>query len=157
MSKQPLSVTVTRTIAATPEQVYELISDVTKMSLWSPETTSAEWVGGATSAVVGAKFKGRNAIGSIKWATTPTVTTADPGRRFAFKVPGAAGPIWSYDLEATPTGTVVRESMKQERRSPAPIRMLQRISGVRDREAHLRAAMVTTLERLAAAATSAAA
>ena len=149
-SRQPLSVTVEREIAASPDVIYGLISDVTRMGMWSPETTKAKWLGSTTGPAVGAKFQGYNAIGRIKWSTKPTVTEADPGRRFAFKVPGSAGPLWTYELTATPHGTLVRESMKQERRSPGLIRMLQRFGGVTDRETHLHQAMTTTLARLAA-------
>jgi uncharacterized protein YndB with AHSA1/START domain len=153
MTTQPLAITVERKIEASPEHLYSLISDVTKMGTWSPETVKAEWIGDASGPVVGAQFKGSNALGSLKWSTKPTVTAADPGRVFAFQVPGGGGPLWTYELIATPTGTIVRESMKQERRSPAPIRFMQRLAGVRDREANLRTSMATTLERLAAAAT----
>ncbi len=149
-SRQPLSVTVEREIAVSPDVIYGLISDVTRMGSWSPETTKAKWLGSATGPAVGAKFQGYNAIGRIKWSTKPTVTEADPGRLFAFKVPGSAGPLWTYELTATPHGTLVRESMKQERRSPGMIRMLQRFGGVTDRETHLHQAMTTTLARLAA-------
>ena len=42
MSKPaPLSVSVTRTIHARPDTVYDLISDITRMSNFSPETTGA--------------------------------------------------------------------------------------------------------------------
>jgi uncharacterized protein YndB with AHSA1/START domain len=154
MSAQPLAVTVEREIPASADHLYRLISDVTKMGQWSPETVKAEWIGDVTEPAVGAQFKGSNALGSLKWSTKPTVTAAEPGRRFAFQVPGGAGPLWTYELISTANGTLVRESMKQERRSPAPIRLMQRMAGVRDREANLREAMTTTLERLAAAAVS---
>ena len=58
-------------VAAAPEKVYELVSDVTRMGEWSPETTSAEWIDGATGPAVGARFKGRNRNGVARWSTTP--------------------------------------------------------------------------------------
>ena len=39
-------VQVSAGIAADPEVVYDLISDITRMGEWSPETTSASWVSG---------------------------------------------------------------------------------------------------------------
>ncbi len=78
MSKPaPLSVSVTRTIHARPDTVYDLISDITRMSTFSPETTSAQWLSGADHAAVGARFKGTNAIGRTRWSTKPTVTAAE--------------------------------------------------------------------------------
>ena len=44
------------------------------------------------------------------------------------------------------------ESLTQATRSPAPLRLLQRLGGAADRGANLRAGMTTTLERLKAAA-----
>ena len=40
------------------------------------------------------------------------MVTADPGRRWAFKVPADDGrdTIWSYDIEASESGCVVTES-----------------------------------------------
>ena len=33
-------------VDAPPEQVFELVSDVTRMGEWSPESTGAEWRSG---------------------------------------------------------------------------------------------------------------
>jgi hypothetical protein len=151
-SRTPLDVSVSATIAAPADVVYELISDVTRMPEFSPENIRGEWLGGATGPAVGVRFKGTNKLGSTTWSTKPTVTAAEPGRVFAFKVPGASGALWTYEL--TPYGdvTVVTESMVQQKPSSALIRWFQRRAGVTDRAANLRAAMTTTLERVAAAA-----
>ena len=37
-------------VAAPPELVYDLISDVTRMGEWSPECYRCEWLDGATAA-----------------------------------------------------------------------------------------------------------
>jgi Polyketide cyclase / dehydrase and lipid transport len=152
-TRTPLAVTVSTVIAANPETLYDLVTDVTNMGHLSPETTSATWIGDATVAAPGVRFKGSNAIGKVTWSTKPTITAADHGRRFAFQVPGRSGAHWEYRFDAVDGGTRVTESMSQERRSPAPIRFLQRRAGVTDRAAHLRQGMTTTLERLALMAT----
>jgi len=41
------------TIDAAPEQVWELVTDVTRMGEWSPENTGARWIGGATGGWAG--------------------------------------------------------------------------------------------------------
>ena len=59
---------VTVHIAAPPDRIWELLSDVTKIGRYSPETFEAEWLEGATGPAVGAKFRGhvkRNGIGPI--------------------------------------------------------------------------------------------
>ena len=151
----PVDVTVSATVAAAPETLYALVTDVTRMGEWSPETVEAGWLDGATGPAVGARFIGRNRIGSVTWTTKPTVTVADAGRTFAFKVPGGSGATWTYTFEAVLGGTRVTEHARQDKRSPLVIRLLQRKAGVTDRAEHLRAGMAVTLERLSAAAVAA--
>lgn len=150
----PLAVSVSRVIAADPVALYDLVADVTAMPQHSPETTKVTWLGGATTAAVGVRFKGHNRVGRARWSTKPTVTAADRGRTFAFQVPGGAGALWTYDFEPVDGGTRVTESMIQQKASPAPIRFLLRRNGITDRAAHLRAGMATTLDRLADHATA---
>ena len=49
---------VTLQMAASPEAVWELVSDITNTGKFSPETFEAEWLGGADGPVVGARFRG---------------------------------------------------------------------------------------------------
>jgi uncharacterized protein YndB with AHSA1/START domain len=107
---------VTVHMAATPEKVWELVSDVTKIGLYSPETFEAEWLEGATGPAVGATFRGhvkRNGKGPTYW-TTCTVLECEPDRVFAFGVGSADKPInvWRYELEPKDDGTDVTESFQ---------------------------------------------
>ena len=152
---KPLAVTVTAVIAAAPQTIYDLISDIPSMPRYSPETVGTSWLGTADGPVVGARFRGRNAIGRTRWSTKPTITAADRGSVFAFKVPGKSGPQWTYHFEPVSGGTLVTESMAQRTISPLLVRLLQRGAGVTDRSEHLRQGMTITLERLATAAAAA--
>lgn len=149
MSPAPVRAAASAVVAADPESVYRLISDVTRVSEWSPETVSAHWLDGAAGPSVGARFQGDNKIGRVAWSTKPTVTVAEPGVRFAFQVPGASGGAWSFDLEAVPGGTRITESVSQAKPSPLIIRFLQRRAGVTDRQAHLQAGIETSLVNIA--------
>jgi uncharacterized protein YndB with AHSA1/START domain len=105
---------VTVHIAASPQQVWGLVSDITRIGAYSPETFEAEWLGGATGPVVGARFRGhvkRNGKGPTYW-TSCTVTASVPGREFAFSVgsPGKPFNTWRYQLEAARGGVDVTES-----------------------------------------------
>lgn len=105
---------VTVSMAAPPQQVWELVSDVRNTGRFSPETFEAEWLGGATGPELGAKFRGhvrRNDIGPVYW-TTCRVTACDPGREFGFEVLIGDRPVnnWHYRFEPTATGTDVTES-----------------------------------------------
>ena len=148
----PVDVRVSRDVDATAQTLYDLVSDVTQMGRWSPETVSADWLDGAGAAAVGVRFVGRNRLGGLRWSTRPTIVAAEPGRRFAFTVPGRSGPTWTYTFESVPGGCRVVESVVQLRRSPLPIRLLQRRAGVVDRREHLRQGMIATLCRLGEAA-----
>jgi uncharacterized protein YndB with AHSA1/START domain len=108
---------VTVHMDATPERIWALVSDVTRIGSYSPETFEAEWLDGATGPAVGARFRGhvrRNGRGPVYW-TTCAVTESEPGRVFAFGVgpPGRALNTWSYRMEPSPGGgTDVTESFR---------------------------------------------
>ena len=108
---------VTIHVNASPDKVWELVSDVTKIGRYSPETFEAEWLDGADGPAVGAKFRGhvkRNGKGPIYW-TTCTVLASEPGREFAFAVGGSAEKplnVWRYQLETSGDGTDVTESFQ---------------------------------------------
>jgi uncharacterized protein YndB with AHSA1/START domain len=151
-STKPIDVTVRRTIDAPADVIFDLVTDITRMHEWSPETTEARWLGDAATAAVGAQFAGTNRLGKNSWTTKPTITALEPGRLFEFKVPGKSGPIWRYEFRAAGEQTEVVESAVQAKRSPAIIRFFQRRAGVTDRAANLHQNMSTTLERLAVVA-----
>ncbi len=46
-------VSISREISASPEQLYSMVSDVTRMGEWSPENEGGEWLGGGTTAQPG--------------------------------------------------------------------------------------------------------
>jgi hypothetical protein len=148
-------IAVDETVAADPLSVYQLISDVTRMGEWSPETLSCRWLKGADSARVGARFKGSNRNGWRRWSTTCTVTSADPGSRFAFDVDLLGVPVatWEYDITAQVGGCRVTERWIDRRP-----RWLEAVSplgtGVADRSERNRATMTETLSRLKRAAES---
>jgi len=142
---------VTVHMAAPPERIWELVSDVTKIGRYSPETFEAEWLDGATGPAVGAKFRGhvkRNGKGPVYW-TTCTVQTCVPGREFGFGVGSGDKPlnVWRYQLEPAGDGTDVTESF--ELRPILPLRVYWMLLGW-SRGRTNRNGMRTTLERIKA-------
>jgi hypothetical protein len=144
---------VTVRIFASPERVYDLVSDVTQMGRLSPECTGGRWLGGATGPAVGARFKGTNKRGLVRWSTTNAVVAAEPGREFAFETK-QSGTRWSYRLEPDGDGTLVTESRAPWRERPLVARLAARLflGGVEDHEEEMRAGLQATLERLKAVA-----
>lgn len=132
--------------------VYDLVADVTQMGRWSPECTGGRWLDGASGPEVGARFKGTNRHGPVRWSTACTVTKAEPGRVFEWQVK-ESGTRWGYRFEQDGPEAVVTEYREKIGVPPLPIRLVQR-SGLigRDRERLLVDGMRQTLERLKAAA-----
>jgi uncharacterized protein YndB with AHSA1/START domain len=108
---------VTVHIDAPPEKVWDLVSDVTKIGRYSPETFEAEWLEGATGPTVGARFRGhvkRNEKGPTYW-TTCIVTESVPNEVFEFVVgPSVEKALntWRYELSPAGGGTDVTESFR---------------------------------------------
>ena len=105
---------VTVHMAAPPGRIWDLVSDVTRIGSYSPETFEAEWVDGATGPAVGAKFRGhanRNGIGPIYWVSC-TVTECEAGRTFAFGTVSTEKPlaVWRYEIVPAGDGADVTES-----------------------------------------------
>ncbi len=95
---------VTVRMNAPADRIWELVSDVTRIGRYSPETFEAEWLGGATEPAVGARFRGhvrRNGRGPTYW-TECQVTTCTPGRVFEFAVENRGKPINTWRYEITP-------------------------------------------------------
>ena len=143
----------TTTIEADPGKVYDLVSDLPRMGEWSPENTGGRWVGGATAARVGARFRGTNRRGVLRWATTCEVTDATPGTRFAFDV--TYGPVrisrWEYTFEPDGGGCRVTESWTERRPSWMKLGSVP-VMAVADRAKHNRRTMEQTLAALKVAA-----
>jgi hypothetical protein len=152
-NETPGSLRLQRTVLATPETAWGLVADITRMGEWSPETTSAVWRQGATGPVLGARFRGTNQMGSKTWRSTGTVTTCEPGRRFAFDV--SIGPFrvarWAYEFEPTVDGCSVTE-LWEDRRGVLVTWLSPLITGTKDRARRNMETMTVTLDRIAAAA-----
>ena len=143
---------VTVHIDAPPEAVWALVSDVTRIGEFSPETFEAEWLGDATGPEVGAHFRGhvkRNGRGPTYWAEC-VVTKVEPNEVFEFGVGPGDKVIntWGYELAPSGGGTDVTEYF---RLTPnLPIRVYWALLGWARGKTN-RNGMQTTLERMKAA------
>ena len=148
---RPLTGEVSVRMAAPPSVVWDLVSDVTRIGEFSPETFEAEWIRGATGPEVGAQFKGhvkRNGVGPTYW-TLCTVTVCEPGRQFEWAVGNDAitANNWGYRMQPDGDGTLVTEYFRLE--PNLPMRLYWLVLGPlrgRTNEKGMR----TTLERMKA-------
>lgn len=133
MSDEP-SVTVETTITAPPERIYELVSDLDVMSSFGTEFQSGEWSSGRPGEK-GSTFLGRQKMGDNEWETTSTVTTADSGRMFSWRVGDPADDAftseWTLSMRSVPNGTEVHYTFKH---GPGPSRLRSIIEQKPDEE-----------------------
>jgi uncharacterized protein YndB with AHSA1/START domain len=142
----------TTDIAASPQAVYDTVTDVARWGRFSPECTGATTVHDDGPLRVGSRFTGHNRRGAVRrWTTHCTVTAAEPGRLFTFGVVGAGLRVatWSYRLQPLDGGTRTRVTeVWHDDRGPLMRVIGVAVSGVRDRDTHNRASMRTTLANL---------
>ncbi len=137
-------------IDAPPAKVWALISDLSRMPEWSPQTRKMKLLG---SMRVGAKTVNVNRRGLQAWPTTSTIIAIEPERKLAFRV-DLNGTEWSYEVEPIEGGTRVIES----RRAPNGIKKVSTVlvnammGGVPSFEEELVDGMNQTLARIKAAA-----
>ena len=109
---------------ASPEEVWDLVSDVTRIGEFSPETFEAKWTRGSTGPEVGAFFAGhvkRNGVGPTYWSPCQ-VTACEPGKVFEFAVGTDAVTVnnWGYRLAPRDGGTDVTEYFRLDASLPDP-------------------------------------
>ena len=94
--------TVHLEIDASPEALYDMISDIARMGEWSPESTGGRWLDGGSGAV-GDWFVGSNETPERQWERECEVAAADRGRDFTFVVLGVEQNCtwWSYEFAPT--------------------------------------------------------
>ncbi|MGC2999344.1 SRPBCC family protein [Streptomyces sp. G35A] len=102
---------------ASPEEVYNVASDLPRGGGWSPECQGGEWIPGEPAAVA-AVFRGENPRSEdvVAWAplvrgtwyTDARVVTAEPGRAFRWMMLSHAGAdqesIWGFGIEPADGG-----------------------------------------------------
>ena len=146
---------VTVHIDASPETVWDLVSDITRMGEYSPEVVEAEWLDGATGPTAGARYRGhvkRNEMWPVLYWTTCEITECKRGEAFEFAVVFGDRPVnvWRYEFRAAKGGgTDVTESFDL---GDNLFTKLWRPLGGFLRERRNRRDMLRTLERVKAVA-----
>lgn len=151
MLNRPMEGEVSVWMNAPAAEVWDLVSDVTRIGEFSPETFEAKWTRGSTGPEVGATFAGhvkRNGRGPTYWSPC-RVTTCEPERVFEFSVGPDAVTInnWGYRLEPRDGGTQVTEYFRLQPNVGTRIywTLLGRLRGRTNHHG-----MQTTLERMKA-------
>lgn len=93
------------------ESVWRVVADVTRTGEWSHECHRVTWLGGVTAAAPGARFRGRNRSGWLRWGRTCEILTVDPPHQITWRT--IATPLfhdssnWCISLEPADGGTQI--------------------------------------------------
>src|SRR4051794_20900502 len=141
---QPSTISATVEVAAAPEHVWRVVSDLGRMPEFSPELRKAFVVG---KPGIGANIIGINRRKAVVWPTTSRVVRWEPGRAVAWKT-RESGATWVYELEPTATGTAVTGRRVLPRFTVGTSLLGPVIGGARGHDAELAQGLLTTLERI---------
>lgn len=153
MGQGPLEASIE--IAAAPDVVWSAVSDVKAMKDRSPELVGM-WLFGRPKA--GRRGINLNRRKGFVWPTTTRITqwkppSLDQGRgAFAFHV-GPTDAVWSYELEPTPTGTLLTERRTAPKGDGLVVRLTARLAlgGMANHDGELLAGMHATLRAIKSA------
>ncbi len=143
-------------IAASPQAVYALVSDVPRMGEWSPENVGADWTNG-TPGAEGSTFEGHNRIGEREWSVPCTVTVAQAPECFEWvtRPEDPQGPYvrWTYRMAPNDAGGTSLTEVWDVLSLPPTLQPLS-AEQLAARADVVRAGMAATLEAIKAAAES---
>ena len=143
---QPLPLSASVEVKASPASVWEVVSDVTRMSEWSPECRKIVVLGSPKQGV-GTKLLGLNRRGLAVWPTTSKVVRFEPGKAVAWKT-RESGATWTYELSRTPSGTSLTGRRDLPRFSTGTRLLAPVIGGAAGHDQELAEGIRTTLERI---------
>jgi uncharacterized protein YndB with AHSA1/START domain len=100
-------------IGAPADVVWKVVSDITRIGEWSGECKDCDWIEGADSPVPGARFRGRNRRGSMRWTRLNEVITAEPPQTLTWRTvarfPYLDSTEWQLSLAEDGSATRVTE------------------------------------------------
>ncbi len=102
-------------IEAPAECVWGLLSHLERMGEWSPECYRVEWQDGAASpAAPGARFRGWNRFGRMRWSVACKVKAAVPERELSYStlVREKEMATWTYRIHPSNGGVDLVESFE---------------------------------------------
>jgi uncharacterized protein YndB with AHSA1/START domain len=143
---QPARIAEAINVEAPPEEVWRVVSDVTRMGEWSPECRKVLLLGGGPVRV-GTRMVGVNRRGLVVWPTVSTVVRLEPWRALAWRTRESAA-TWTYEVEPEDGGTRLTcrrdlDGYSRLTRVAAPL-----IGGAAGHDEELAAGIRTTMRRI---------
>ena len=103
------------TVDADIDEVWDVVSDVTRVGEWSHECVGAAWLGDATSATPRARFRGRNRAGIFRWGRVCEIVSAENYELVWRTVPSRLYPDsseWRIALDSIDGGTTISQQFR---------------------------------------------
>lgn len=147
---QPLAISATVDIDATPAEVWRLVSDLTRMPEFSPELRKVIRLGAKRDEPrIGTWLIGINRRKAVVWPTTSRVVRWEPGKAVAWRT-RESGATWIYELTLTSTGTSVTGRRVLPGYTLGSKLLTPVLGGAAGHDEELAAGIRTTLERMKA-------
>ncbi|MEZ5266343.1 MAG: SRPBCC family protein [Acidimicrobiia bacterium] len=124
---------VTVAVAAPPEIVWGICTDLTRFGEWSPENRGGRWADDAGPGL-GARFHGvQEHPGRGRWETECVVTRFDRPAAFEWRLgePDDPGAVWGFELASDAGGTRLTEYVQM---GPGPSGITDVIAKMPDKE-----------------------
>jgi hypothetical protein len=127
------------------QDVWPVVSDVTRVGEWSHECCSAEWTSGDAGAVPGARFRGRNRSGPWRWTRTCEIVAVDEMHEIVWRTVSTwlfpDSTEWRIALQPSGRGTRITQSFRVLRAPPWLLDRLyaRLIPGHQDRDGRIAA------------------
>jgi hypothetical protein len=142
------TLTASAEVRASADRVYAVVSDVTRIPEWSPETRRAEWLAPD-------RFRAWNRRRLGRWRTGANVVEAWPGHKFSFVVQAMGGDWtqWTYLIEPGSAAgtTLLTEEIRMCVPLPLGVVLFERLFlFVRDRRADLQKNLEVSVNRIRA-------
>ncbi|OZG26303.1 polyketide cyclase [Williamsia sp. 1138] len=138
-------------IKASPEKVWELVSDLKRMGEWSPQCRKVVVRGGGP-VTLGTKTVNVNKRGLLVWPTTAKVVRFEPNKEIAYRIT-ENGSIWSFTITPTDAGVKLTERREAPNNTKKVSQVLINVAmgGEKPFDAELVDGMNQTLSKIKAA------
>jgi len=154
-------------VAAAPQEIYAVFSDLPRSAEWSPECQGGEWISGEP-ATVGAVFRGENlrseeVVGWAPlvrgvWHTEARVVAAEPGSTFRWMMLSHANEdqesVWGFDVEPSEDGSLLTHHFRMGKATAgihkivADLSEADRVKFIDEWTAKLESDLAATLKRI---------